>query len=204
MPRGRSSEGYSMSRYKTDGGGTDSVGIGKSPSGIFRNQVEVRFDYIKFNQAVDSTKRAYADSLRELKQNKQVKVVNGVAAQRFRVPDEWKSIVKWRVNEIAKTTSLKMQDAIIEKIGGRIETGRMKGSVYRRTEKPSAGVVISRAGWINLFYKYFGFQEEGTSTGIKPMRSMLKGAIVGRNYSGQELVKMSRELRTRKKGPVGR
>lgn len=57
-------------------------------------------------------------------------------------------------------------------IGGRIETGRMVGSVYGRTYKNKSGVLV-RIGWLDLWYKYFGFQENGTNR-IRPMRAVLR------------------------------
>jgi hypothetical protein len=57
-------------------------------------------------------------------------------------------------------------------IGGRVDTGRMKGSVYGRTIKRK-GRVTAQAGWLDLWFKYFGFQEEGTIH-VSPMRSMLR------------------------------
>lgn len=60
-------------------------------------------------------------------------------------------------------------------IGGRIETGRMKGSVYGRVYKRK-GYIVARAGWLDLWYKYFGFQENGTKR-VSPMRSMLRSYL---------------------------
>lgn len=188
MP-GRYSDGYSMTRYKRGGG-------------MFRHEASVTIDYENFNAGMDSLRRSYADMTRDLKANKSIEFVRGRSSQEFELPNQWKKQIKWRVNNIAKNTSMLMKNAMLDKIGGRIVTGTMKGSIYGRTERPNAYRVASRAGWLDLFYKYFGFQEEGTSTGIKPMRAIQKGTIVGRNYASKELTKMARELRRGTKGPM--
>jgi hypothetical protein len=69
-------------------------------------------------------------------------------------------------------TSAEAKETIKKYIGSRIETGRMKESVYGRT-KVRKGFVSATAGWLDLWYKYFGFQENGTFQ-IRPMHSMLR------------------------------
>lgn len=185
----RSGDGYSTSRYKRSGG-------------MFRHEARVTINYEGFNKGLDNARKGYAIMIRELKANPTINFKNGVSNQNFPIAEQWKSQVKWRVNSIGKNASALMKEAMLQKIGGRIETGDMKGSIYGRTEKPDAYTVVSRAGWLDLWYKYFGFQEEGTDTGIKPMRAIQKGTIVGRNYVGKELSKLARELRLGKKGPM--
>lgn len=60
-------------------------------------------------------------------------------------------------------------------IGRRVDTGRMKGSVYGRTTKRK-GVVVAQAGWLDLWFKYFAYQEEGTKR-INPMHSILRAYL---------------------------
>jgi hypothetical protein len=76
------------------------------------------------------------------------------------------------VYRAGKGISALSKDTIKKYIGSRVETGDMKGSIYGRTSK-SKGQVVSRAGWLDLWYKYFGYQEEGTKT-ISPMHSILR------------------------------
>lgn len=73
---------------------------------------------------------------------------------------------------IAKDIAAESKDTIKKYIGSRVDTGRMKGSVYGRTRKEK-GRIVAEAGWLDLWYKYFGFQEDGTQS-ISPMRSMLR------------------------------
>jgi hypothetical protein len=62
---------------------------------------------------------------------------------------------------------------IMTKYINRIDTGRMIGSVGYNTRATKNKYVIN-IGWVNLWYKYFGFQENGTTRGITPMRSTLR------------------------------
>lgn len=63
---------------------------------------------------------------------------------------------------------------------GRIDTSLMLNSVKgRRTSYSKAkGNLTVTSGWLDTWQKYFGFQEEGTSTGIKPMRAIQHTAMV--------------------------
>lgn len=187
--RRRRGDGYSATRFKRNGG-------------MFRYEASVSFDYTNFDGGMVQARKSFANMAKELNSNKNIVFNKGVSSQVFEVPEQMRKSVKWRVNNIGKNTSSVMKSAMLDKIGGRIETGTMKSSIYGRTERPYATLVVSRAGWLDLFYKYFGFQEEGTSTGIKPMRAIQKGTIVGRNYAARELSKMARELRRGKKGPM--
>lgn len=64
----------------------------------------------------------------------------------------------------------------MRKYVNRIDTGRMKASVTYNTRSRSNKYVV-RIGWTQLWYKYFGFQENGTQTGIRPMHSILRTYI---------------------------
>lgn len=62
---------------------------------------------------------------------------------------------------------------------GRIETREMLNSVMgRRTEyNKSQGKLTASAGWLDNWMRYFGYQEEGTLNGIKPMRAIQSTAM---------------------------
>lgn len=49
-------------------------------------------------------------------------------------------------------------------IGSRVDTTRMKSSVYGRVTRRKNKLII-QAGWLDLWYKYFGFQEKGFRVG---------------------------------------
>jgi len=55
----------------------------------------------------------------------------------------------------------------------RVQTGRMKSSVRYQTRKRNNNTkFVINIGWTELWYKYFGFQEDGTKH-IKPMHSVM-------------------------------
>jgi hypothetical protein len=61
---------------------------------------------------------------------------------------------------------------IMKGYANRIDTGLMNQSIYGTTKKLKYKV-IAQIGWSRLWYKYFGFQENGTRS-IRPMRSVMR------------------------------
>lgn len=175
--------------------------INKRGGGHFNNEVEIKFTYVKFYEGIEEVRRMAAQHVRELKAGDGIEFIRGAAFEDFEINGYWRKNIKWRVNNIAKETSAVMKEAMKRQIGGRIETGEMKRSVYGRTEVASAAQTSSRAGWLDLFYKYFGFQEEGTEL-ISPMHSLNAAMLAGRLHAGKEINKMSRDYRRGMKGPI--
>lgn len=69
------------------------------------------------------------------------------------------------------------KDIMKNKYATRRETGLMQNSVaymQRRTGKTRAVVEI---GWVRTWKKYFGWQEMGTSNGIKPMAAVIRTGL---------------------------
>ncbi len=62
---------------------------------------------------------------------------------------------------------------IMRKYANRRETGRMNESIRYNTRARSNKYVVN-IGWTELWYKYFGFQENGTRKGIRPMHSVIR------------------------------
>lgn len=60
----------------------------------------------------------------------------------------------------------------MRKYVNRIETGRMKSSIKYSTRGDKKRYIIE-IGWIDLWYKYFGFQENGFNN-VPPMRSLMR------------------------------
>lgn len=61
--------------------------------------------------------------------------------------------------------------ATMKKYANRIDTGLMNSSIIYRTDKDKGNSFYSvRIGWLELWYKYFGFQENGTRS-VSAMRS---------------------------------
>lgn len=184
-------DGYSTSREKRGGG-------------RFRSEAVIKFNYTNFDKSLDQANKFYAEMVRGLKGNKKIKVERGVASQNLPVVAEWRKTIKYGVRSLATETTAVMKNEMLLGIGGRIVTNTMKGNVRGRTDRGTATTEISRAGWLDLWYKYFGFQEEGTSTGIKPMQSVLRATVKGRIYAAKGLAKLSRDLRSAGKGSVRR
>lgn len=202
-------DGYSSSKNKRGGG-------------IFRHESLITFNYAKADRTLEEMKKVYADLGRKIKSSKNVTVKDGQALTNLAVAREWRKTIKYRIRDIAVTTTAEMKDEILKGIGGRIETGTMKGSIRGRTTG-NADKQESRAGWLDLWFKYFGFQEEGTkghsrsgpslmggnfgytAGGIKPMNALLRGIIAGRNHAITRLQKMVRDdLRSGGRGNVRR
>lgn len=59
--------------------------------------------------------------------------------------------------------------ATMRKYANRVDTGLMRGSISYRTKKLKNSYSV-RIGWIDVWYKYFGFQENGTRN-VPAMRS---------------------------------
>ena len=59
--------------------------------------------------------------------------------------------------------------ATMKKYANRIDTGLMRGSISYRTKKLKSSYSV-RIGWVDVWYKYFGFQENGTRN-VPAMRS---------------------------------
>ena len=76
------------------------------------------------------------------------------------------------MNSFAVEVAAEAKTTMKKYIGSRVDTGLMKGSVYGRTER-RAKKFIARAGWLDAWYKYFGFQEDGTYQ-IRPMHSVMR------------------------------
>lgn len=63
----------------------------------------------------------------------------------------------------------------MKKYANRIDTGLMNRSIIYRTDK-GKGFYSVRIGWLELWYKYFGFQENGTSS-VSAMRSSYRAYL---------------------------
>lgn len=156
-------------RLRMDGPGYETEG-----REAFDNMVEFTFDY----SDLDVKRSTINRQLKELENvltsigGKTANVRNiGKLSQGFQILPDSETVAK-DMADLGRIVAAESKAAIKKHIGGRIETGRMIGSVYGRTKK-SAGMVTVTAGWLDLWYKYFGFQENGT-TKVKPMRAILK------------------------------
>jgi hypothetical protein len=95
--------------------------------------------------------------------------VQGIISRTVPLPSEeeiYKDIGAFAVNlsDLGKN--------VMKNYANRIKTGKMNDSIFGNTKK-SKYRITSNIGWTRLWYKYFGFQENGTGT-IRPMRSALR------------------------------
>jgi len=187
--RNRVGDGYSTSKDKR-GGGT------------FRSEAVIEFNYDGFVSSLDAAKQQLNGMLQNLDKLPNSKLYGSKQVSEVEVFGQWKKTIKKEVRSIAVKTSAFMENEMLSAIGGRIESGTMKGSVRRKTEPSSQYGEVSRAGWLNTWYKYFGFQEKGTDTGIRPMNAVLKTVTAGRIFALRELSRMTRNLRSAGKGSV--
>jgi hypothetical protein len=66
---------------------------------------------------------------------------------------------------------------IMKKFANRFQTGRMNDAIRYQTRKRNNNTkFVVRIGWTELWYKYFGFQENGTKH-VKAMKSSLRTYI---------------------------
>jgi hypothetical protein len=156
----------------------------------FDHKVEFIFDYSNLNNTTRIVRKELGDFSYELyKTLKPVKTdkasgfvfidgikgntnsVNGKISKMIKmVPDP--EVLGDDMLQLAKGIAAESKSTMKKYIGSRVQTGRMKASVYGRVKRQKNKLVI-QAGWLDLWYKYFGFQEEGTSK-IRPMHAVMR------------------------------
>lgn len=75
----------------------------------------------------------------------------------------------------------------------RVDTGEMKSQVRYMQRRRGKGASQVQIGWIRTFYRYFGWQEEGTKTGIKPMNAIGRTWAELTPYANKEFSKFTRK-----------
>jgi len=71
----------------------------------------------------------------------------------------------------------------------REDTGLMKSEVRYMQRRDGSQQVSVDIGWVRKWYQYFGWQEQGTRTGIKPMNAILRTRAEVYPYAMQEFSK---------------
>lgn len=159
----------------------------------FDNSVEFVFDY----SGVDTTVRDVKRQLSDL--NFQIDKVFGKAGipqsrsggGMFYISPQVKSVSTSKDGVFSRTIQMlpdgkRLTDALapavtqigtegkatMRKYANRIDTGLMRGSIAYRTKKLKSSYSV-RIGWIDIWYKYFGFQENGTRS-VPAMRSVYR------------------------------
>lgn len=149
----------------------------------FDHKVVFTIDYSDAELKIKDAQKLLADFGREIKgAMKGIKVSSGtiMADSNFNKYTEVEQLIQLPDGEgiatdvytLGQYFSSESKDSIKRYIGSRVDTGRMKASVYGRTTKRK-GVVVAQAGWLDLWFKYFGYQEEGTKR-IRPMHAIMR------------------------------
>jgi hypothetical protein len=143
----------------------------------FDNSVEFIFDYsditIKSAQVekqLVELSQAFRDISKSSNKQMKIRTIGSMPLPIKMLPES--ATIEKDMSAFAQIVAADSKRTIKKYIGDRIDTGRMIGSVYGRTNK-SAGKITARAGWLDEWYKYFGFQENGT-VHVSPMRTILR------------------------------
>ena len=172
---------------------TSGPGYETSNKELFDTQVEFVFDYSDLDKSARQAKKELSDFSYELSKmfsttsnsrgkkdnlfylsNKQIKPFTGSTknpSESFNLmPDgvQMTSALKGGMQSMGREGADTMRKYV-----NRIETGRMKDAITYNTRSYSNKYVV-RIGWTQLWYKYFGFQENGTVKGIRPMHSIIR------------------------------
>jgi hypothetical protein len=171
-----------------------SVGYETDDRADFDNVLEFRFDYSDVDNTVREVKKQLSDLGYEIHKtfkemsipmsrsgNKQFTISPKISADLGRSDA---GIMRYDIAMLAD--GKRIADALapgmsqigedgkqtMKKYANRIDTGLMNSKIFYTTRKLKASYVV-RIGWTELWYKYFGFQENGTKS-INPMRSVLR------------------------------
>ena len=148
----------------------------------FDHMVEFVFDYSKLGPTTRTVRKELSDfgyeiykAMKPLKIDKSSgfiyskgiqgnsKAVNGKLAKTVNlVPDP--EFLANDMSTFAKAMASESKATMKKYIGSRVDTTRMKSSVYGRVKKQKNKLTI-QVGWLDLWYKYFGFQEKGFRVG---------------------------------------
>jgi DNA-directed RNA polymerase beta' subunit len=172
------------------------TGIGYETDGKegFDNVVEFRFDYSNVDNTVREVKKQLSDLSYDIH-----KTFKGMSIQSTKTANKQFTISPKATADLDRTDAgiMRMNIAMLgdgerianslapamrqigeegkqtmKKYANRIDTGRMNESIYYSTRKLKGSYVV-RIGWTKLWFKYFGFQENGTEN-IRPMRSVFR------------------------------
>jgi hypothetical protein len=175
-------------------------GMSTSGKANFRNKLVVRIDFQDYDRSIRSVRKSIKEMNQKIKQlsranNRTDKGFGiyidsrdgGFGTQlNFNLPGgsgELSSSLSKALSDIGQRGKDIMQKYM------RVETGRMKSSVafmQRRSGSKFADVEI---GWVRKWHKYYGFQEQGTKTGIKPMNAILRTRVELEPYANKQFNK---------------
>jgi len=171
-----------------------SVGYETSDKEEFDNSLEFRFDYSDVDTTVREVKKQLSDLGYEIhKTFKEMSIpISRSANKQFTISPKISGdldrstagIMRYDIAMLAD--GKRIADALapamgqigqegketMKKYANRIDTGLMNSKIFYKTRRLKSSYVVT-IGWTELWYKYFGFQENGTEK-INPMRSVLR------------------------------
>lgn len=162
--------------------------VNRSIRNVRKSMMDINDQAYKLNKSLNATKKGYGvyvSSDMVADQNAEKNQVLSFNFPGMNNEAEFSSALEPLLKEIGQKGKSIMQN----KYATRRDTGLMNSSVgymQRRTGKNKAVVEI---GWIRKWQKYFGWQEMGTSGGIKPMAAVLR--------TGMEMQKETKDLYSR-------
>jgi hypothetical protein len=163
------------------------VGYETTGKDDFDTQIDISFDFSDFSVKTREAKAGLSDLAYELhkslggtgRSNREYgfispksvsrKQIESVISRTIKLPND--AEIYQDINEFAKNLS-GLGKNVMSNYANREDTSLMRNSIYGTT-KGTKYRITSSIGWTRLWYKYFGFQENGTRT-IKPMRSVLR------------------------------
>lgn len=156
----------------------------------FDNSVEFVFDYSNVDTTVRNVKSQLSDLSLKIDKTfgKSGIPKSRTGGKMFYISPQVKSVSTSKDGVFSRTIELlpdgdRIRDSLapalaqigaegkstMRKYANRIDTGLMRGSISYRTKKLKSSYSV-KIGWVDVWYKYFGFQENGTRT-IPAMRS---------------------------------
>lgn len=160
----------------------------------FRTKLTVEFDFSSATRSLRAARRALEDLNYDAKQlSKKLKKTDKgygiyITADMVRSRGaEGNQLISFDIpgldNEAEFSASLRPflteigkmgKDIMKNKYATRRETGLLNSSVAYMQRRSGKNKAIVEIGWIRTWQKYFGWQEQGTSRGIKPMAAILR------------------------------
>lgn len=190
------------SRYVRDTSGAAFDTAGKAN---FRNKLVVRIDFQDYDRSIRAIRKSVKDMNQKMKQlsktNSRTDKGFGIYIDSrgagfgtqldFNLPGgsgELSSSLSKGLSEIGQRGKDIMQKYM------RVETGRMKSSVSFMQRRPGGKFASVEIGWIRKWHKYYGWQEQGTRRGIKPMNAILRTRAELAPYANTQFNKAFREF----------
>lgn len=179
--------------------------------GMFNYEVRFILKHSKADKSIESLRRNFAAGARGAKgkNNISFQFNKGIASTGQELANGWKRAVNTELRSMMVANTAQMKQEMIN--FSRKDTGRMRKAIRgRTTSTPDAH--ISEVGWLDIWYKYFGFQEEGTMgnqgrpvgpryagghfniKGIRPMRALNKTLTRGSYRMNANLSKFSNNI----------